>query len=263
MLIETLEELKEEGLLEYLSDIPECRQKAFRLRYGLSGKPPMSFESIGEEFGFSRTQARNYTLDAIEKLRKAKLDAAQRKIEQEKEEKLNVRVKENSMVLDANSISIAIKVLEQYPNIVTTAELKELLCVKLQNKGNLKEMVLNMPVDIFGASVRTLNCLANQRPRVETIGQLAQLFPDSLLRTRNFGQKSYREVVSILKSCNLGLGMTLKDAIENLIITAALYNDIRGSFKVRSKYLTHTEEENATKGLMAMAELLKEEVNNE
>lgn len=259
MLIETLEELKEEGLLEYLSDIPECRQKAFRLRYGLSGKPPMSFESIGEEFGFSRTQARNYTLDAIEKLRKAKLDAAQKKIEMEKEAKLNVRVKENSMALDANSISIAIKVLEQFPEIVKTAELIEMLTRKILNNEELKEMVLNMPVDIFGASVRTLNCLANQRPRVETIGQLVQLSPDSLLITRNFGQKSYREVLSILKSCGLSLGMTQNEALDNLVITSALYNDIRESFKVRSKYLTHTEEENATKGLMAMAELLKKE----
>lgn len=263
MAIETLDELKAEGILDYLSDIPERRQLAFKLRYGLSGNPPMTYEEIGHEFDFSRTQARNYTLDAIKKMRKAKIKAEQIAKEQERQQKLNLK-KEECMVSDLNLLKSAIMVLEQYPDISSTAELKELLSEKIEKKEYLKERILNMPVDILGASVRTLNCLASQRPRIETIGQLAMSSSASLRRTRNFGLKSHEEVVSILKKCGLGLGMTQQDACDNLLVTSTLFFDIRDNFKERTKYLTYSEEQNAQIGLEAMAELLKpEETTNE
>lgn len=263
MAIETLDELKAEGILDYLSEIQERRQMAFKLRYGLSGKPPMTYEEIGEKFDFSRTQARNYTLDAIKKMRKAKIKAEQTAKEQERQQKLNIKIREDCMVLDLNLLKSAIMVLEQYPDISSTAELKELLSEKIEKKEYLKEKVLNMPVDILGASVRTLNCLASQRPRIETIGQLAMCSSTSLLLTRNFGLKSYEEVVGILKKCGLGLEMTHQEACDNLLVDSTLFFDIRDNFNERTKYLTYSEEQNAQLGLEAMAELLKsEEVTN-
>lgn len=54
-------------------------------------------------------------------------------------------------------------------------------------------------------SIRTANCLQNAG--IRTVGQLAQRTHAELLKTKNFGRKSLKEVIEMLASMGLTLGM--------------------------------------------------------
>lgn len=63
---------------------------------------------------------------------------------------------------------------------------------------------LNHPVDELEVSVRTANCLANLG--VQTVGELAAWSEVDLLRTKNFGRKSLKEIKEVLAELNVTLG---------------------------------------------------------
>ena len=52
-------------------------------------------------------------------------------------------------------------------------------------------------------SVRSLNCL--RRARINTIGELLQMTADDLLKIRNMGKKSRKEIIMALKNLDLYL----------------------------------------------------------
>ena len=61
----------------------------------------------------------------------------------------------------------------------------------------------NMPVEQLDLSVRTMNCL--RRSGIATVGELISKKPGELLKLRNFGQKSFREIEERLKDIELSL----------------------------------------------------------
>ena len=61
----------------------------------------------------------------------------------------------------------------------------------------------NMPVEQLDLSVRTMNCL--RRGGIATVGELISKKSKDLLRLRNFGQKSFREIEEKLKELGLSL----------------------------------------------------------
>lgn len=61
----------------------------------------------------------------------------------------------------------------------------------------------NMLVDQLDLSVRTMNCL--RRSGISTVGELISKKPKELLKLRNFGQKSFREIEERLKEMGLSL----------------------------------------------------------
>ncbi|MBW2735179.1 MAG: DNA-directed RNA polymerase subunit alpha [Deltaproteobacteria bacterium] len=66
---------------------------------------------------------------------------------------------------------------------------------------------LNRPVDELELSVRSANCLQNAN--IKYIGQLVQKTEAEMLKTKNFGRKSLKEIKEILSAMQLGLGMKL------------------------------------------------------
>ena len=66
---------------------------------------------------------------------------------------------------------------------------------------------LNRSVDELELSVRSANCLHNANIRL--IGQLVQKTEAEMLKTKNFGRKSLKEIKEILSSMGLSLGMKL------------------------------------------------------
>ncbi len=64
----------------------------------------------------------------------------------------------------------------------------------------------NIPVEQLDLSVRTMNCL--RRSGITTVGELIGKGPKELLKLRNFGQKSFREIEEHLDQ--LGLSLTPK-----------------------------------------------------
>ena len=67
---------------------------------------------------------------------------------------------------------------------------------------------LNRPVEELELSVRSANCLQNANIRY--IGQLVQKTEAEMLKTKNFGRKSLKEIKEILSSMGLSLGMKIE-----------------------------------------------------
>lgn len=67
---------------------------------------------------------------------------------------------------------------------------------------------LNRPVSELELSVRSANCLQNANIRF--IGELVQRTEAEMLKTKNFGRKSLREIKEILGGMNLTLDMKLE-----------------------------------------------------
>ena len=63
-------------------------------------------------------------------------------------------------------------------------------------------------VDDLELSVRSANCLQNANIRY--IGELVQKTESEMLKTKNFGRKSLKEIKEILASMGLSLGMKLE-----------------------------------------------------
>ena len=62
-------------------------------------------------------------------------------------------------------------------------------------------------VDELELSVRSANCLQNAN--IKYIGELVQKTESEMLKTKNFGRKSLKEIKEILSSMGLSLGMKL------------------------------------------------------
>jgi len=62
-------------------------------------------------------------------------------------------------------------------------------------------------VDLLELSVRSANCL--QQANIKTIGDLVQKSEPEMLKTKNFGRKSLKEIKEILAEMGLSLGMKL------------------------------------------------------
>jgi DNA-directed RNA polymerase subunit alpha len=81
-------------------------------------------------------------------------------------------------------------------NVVATPQMNE----ELQNK-------LNQPISSMDLSVRASNCL--ESAKIHTVGDLAKLTENDLLKVRSFGKTSLREVKRKLQDLGLSLGMAL------------------------------------------------------
>jgi DNA-directed RNA polymerase subunit alpha len=77
-----------------------------------------------------------------------------------------------------------------------------------QENELLKNENLYRSVDELELSVRSANCLQNAN--IKLIGELVQRSEAEMLKTKNFGRKSLREIKEILTTMGLQLGMSLE-----------------------------------------------------
>ena len=68
---------------------------------------------------------------------------------------------------------------------------------------------LNRSINELELSVRSSNCLANSN--IKFIGELVQKTESEMLKTKNFGRKSLKEIKDILHEMGLSLGMRLSN----------------------------------------------------
>lgn len=82
-------------------------------------------------------------------------------------------------------------------------------------KGIPVDLLLK-PIDTLEFSVRAHNCLINAG--IKRIIDLVNLSVDDILKIKNFGRKSYDEVIEGMKSFNLTFGMDIQEAdVKKLI----------------------------------------------
>ena len=116
-------------------------------------------------------------------------------------EKLIVEVWTDGSISPKDAIADASKILsEQFYFISTTTQI-----VDTEDESLAPNLVphatANIKVEDLELSSRTLNCL--KRADINTVGVIMQTNKKALMQIRNFGEKSYRELVSILLELGL------------------------------------------------------------
>src|SRR3954451_18734812 len=121
-------------------------------------------------------------------------------------DKLTLEVWTNGAVKPQDAVAYAAKILkEQLTIFINFEETEETSYVS----GTTEEEPLNenlfRSVDELELSVRSANCLQNAN--ITLIGELVQKTEQDMLKTKNFGRKSLKEIKEILSTMGLGLGM--------------------------------------------------------
>ncbi len=125
-------------------------------------------------------------------------------------DKLTLEVWTDGSIGPADAVAYAAKILkEQLQIFINFEELDE---EPYEDDGDESEPFnenLLRSVDELELSVRSANCLANANIRL--IGELVQRSEAEMLKTKNFGRKSLKEIKEILAEMGLSLGMKLEN----------------------------------------------------
>ncbi len=128
-------------------------------------------------------------------------------------DKLTLEVWTDGSVTPDDAVAFAAKILKDqltiFINFEETAEPVEERVSEEQEKLNEN---LDKSVDELELSVRSANCLQNANIRY--IGELVQRTEAEMLKTKNFGRKSLKEIKEILAEMGLQLGMKLDNWIS-------------------------------------------------
>ena len=123
-------------------------------------------------------------------------------------DKLTLEVWTDGSVAPEDAVAFAAKILKDqltiFINFEETAEPQSESVTDEQVKLNEN---LDKSVDELELSVRSANCLQNANIRF--IGELVQKTEAEMLKTKNFGRKSLKEIKEILAEMGLSLGMKL------------------------------------------------------
>jgi DNA-directed RNA polymerase subunit alpha len=123
-------------------------------------------------------------------------------------DKLILEVWTNGAVVPADAVAFAAKILKEQLSIwINFEETEE---TQYQAPGAEEEPLnehLFRSVDELELSVRSANCLQNAN--IQLIGELVQRTEQDMLKTKNFGRKSLKEIKEILTTMGLSLGMKL------------------------------------------------------
>ncbi len=124
-------------------------------------------------------------------------------------DKLALEIWTDGSVGPADALAYAAKILkEQLSIFVNFDETEEPLPVSSPVLDQKLNENLFRSVDELELSVRSANCLQNAQ--IKTIGDLVQKSEAEMLKTKNFGRKSLKEIKEILAEMGLSLGMKLE-----------------------------------------------------
>lgn len=123
-------------------------------------------------------------------------------------DRLVIEVWTNGSVHPEDAIGIASKILkEQLSILINIPEDIEPTLPEVEEQSDRFNENLLRPVEELELSVRSANCLANAD--IKLVGDLVQRTEGDMLKTKNFGRKSLKEIKEILGDMGLSLGMKL------------------------------------------------------
>jgi DNA-directed RNA polymerase subunit alpha len=123
-------------------------------------------------------------------------------------DKLTVEVWTNGAVRPDDAVAFAAKILkEQLTIFINFEEQPEPIEAPVNEEQEKLNENLWRTVDELELSVRSANCLQNAN--IKYIGELVQKTEAEMLKTKNFGRKSLKEIKEILAEMGLSLGMKL------------------------------------------------------
>ncbi len=125
-------------------------------------------------------------------------------------DKLTLEVWTNGAVSPEDAVGIAAKIMKEQVSIFInfSEEVEPELPEPEVKEEKINENLLRS-VDELELSVRSANCLQNANIRF--IGDLVQKTESEMLKTKNFGRKSLKEIKEILSEMGLSLGMKLEN----------------------------------------------------
>jgi DNA-directed RNA polymerase subunit alpha len=125
-------------------------------------------------------------------------------------DKLTLEVWTNGAVRPRDAVAFAAKILkEQLQIFINFQEEDEAVALPTTSTSETLNPNLFKSVEEFELSVRSANCLQNAN--IQFIGELVQKTESDLLKTKNFGRKSLKEIKDKLSELGLQLGMHLEN----------------------------------------------------
>jgi DNA-directed RNA polymerase subunit alpha len=122
-------------------------------------------------------------------------------------DRLVLEVWTDGSVRPDDAVAFAAKILkEQLSIFINREEIEEAAAIEPSEEDKLNDYLWRS-VDELELSVRSANCLQNAN--IHYIGDLVQKTEAEMLKTKNFGRKSLKEIKEILGQMGLGLGMKI------------------------------------------------------
>ena len=121
-------------------------------------------------------------------------------------DKLALEVWTNGAVVPEDAVALAAKILKDQLTIFINFEEEEEPLHQESEEEPLNENLFRS-VEELELSVRSANCLQNAN--IHLIGELVQKTEAEMLKTKNFGRKSLKEIKEILSEMGLSLGMKI------------------------------------------------------
>jgi DNA-directed RNA polymerase subunit alpha len=123
-------------------------------------------------------------------------------------DRLSLEVWTDGSVTPQDAVAYAAKIIkEQLTVFISFDETEEPVVSEAPREEAKMNENLFRSVDELELSVRSANCL--QQANIKTIGDLVQRSEAEMLKTKNFGRKSLKEIKEILAEMGLALGMKL------------------------------------------------------
>lgn len=123
--------------------------------------------------------------------------------ESAKYDQLTLEIETNGALKPYEAISLAAKILVEHLNMfVELTDMAVNMEVMSEAQGDTTNKVLDMTIEELDLSVRSYNCL--KRAGIQTVQDLAAKSEDDMIKVRNLGKKSLKEVKE--KLVELGLG---------------------------------------------------------
>ena len=131
-------------------------------------------------------------------------------------DKLTIDVWTNGSVSPEDAVAYAAKILkDQLAIFINFEETNEPAEEPVSEEAAKLNENLDKSVDELELSVRSANCLQNANIRY--IGELVQRTEGEMLKTKNFGRKSLKEIKEILAEMGLSLGMKLDGWVPPIV----------------------------------------------
>lgn len=123
--------------------------------------------------------------------------------ESAKYDQLTLEIETNGALKPYEAISLAAKILVEHLNMfVELTDMAVNMEVMSEAQNDTSNKVLDMTIEELDLSVRSYNCL--KRAGIQTVQDLAAKSEDDMIKVRNLGKKSLKEVKE--KLVELGLG---------------------------------------------------------
>jgi DNA-directed RNA polymerase subunit alpha len=130
--------------------------------------------------------------------------------ESTRHDRLELEIDGDGSVTPREALAFAAKILKEQMKVFATFreesdERSQEVVAEVEQQFNPS---LYKPVEELELSVRSSNCLKSAH--ITYIGELVQKTPQEMLKTKNFGRKSLRELEDVLKTHNLQLAMKIE-----------------------------------------------------